>query len=140
MPRVKIALPSSFPFNADIPIRVTDLNYGGHVGNDKFLSIIQEARVQFLNQSGFTELDIDGVGLVVVDAEIVYKAEVFFGDILTVAVAVDNLAKFGCDFYYKMTQKKTGREVARAKTGIVFYDFEARKMVPMPDKFRKACR
>jgi len=34
MARIKILLPEHFSFSCSIPIRITDLNYGNHVGND----------------------------------------------------------------------------------------------------------
>jgi acyl-CoA thioester hydrolase len=45
MPRVKIELPESWTFRTDIPIRITDINYGNHMGNDSFLGILHEARM-----------------------------------------------------------------------------------------------
>ena len=48
MPRVKVALPATFPFRTEIPVRITDLNYGGHLGNDALLGLLHEARVHFL--------------------------------------------------------------------------------------------
>jgi len=36
MQRIKIDLPEFFSFTTPIKIRITDLNYGGHVGNDVF--------------------------------------------------------------------------------------------------------
>ena len=45
MQRVKVELPANFNFSCIIPIRITDLNYGGHVGNDAVLSLIHEARI-----------------------------------------------------------------------------------------------
>ncbi|MCU0364969.1 MAG: hypothetical protein MUE93_04775 [Ignavibacteriaceae bacterium] len=41
MPRIKIETPDKFIFSTEIPIRITDINYGGHLGNDSLLSIIQ---------------------------------------------------------------------------------------------------
>jgi acyl-CoA thioesterase FadM len=43
MARIKIELPQSFSFTCRIPVRITDINYGGHAGNDTVLSIIHEA-------------------------------------------------------------------------------------------------
>ena len=54
MPRIKIDLPGSFTFITEIPVRITDLNYGGHVGNDTVLSIIHESRMQWLASIGFS--------------------------------------------------------------------------------------
>ena len=62
MNRLKINLPEIFLFSTTILIRVTDLNYGAHVGNDTVLSIIQEARQQYLLSKGYEELNIDGLG------------------------------------------------------------------------------
>ncbi len=56
MERIKIQLPEKFSFSTTIKIRITDLNYGGHVGNDVFLSLIHEARQQFLIAHGYSEL------------------------------------------------------------------------------------
>ena len=55
MPSVKIELPAAWSFRTELPVRITDLNYGGHVGNDALLAMIQEARVRWLGQFGWTE-------------------------------------------------------------------------------------
>lgn len=136
MNRQKLRLPDRFHFATELGVRVQDINYGGHLGNDKFLALIHEARIRFLRHFGFTELDVGGVGLVVVDAVVVYKAEVFHGEVLSIAVTVDGAEERGCDFYYKIVRNSDGKEVARAKTGIVFFDFKTRKMARMPEPFR----
>ena len=135
MARVKLKLPDRFPFSTDIPLRINDINYGGHLGNDSILSLIHEARVQFLNSHGFSEKNVDGPGIIMVDAVIVYKSESFYGDIVTVDVAVADISKSGCDFYYRLANKETHKEIARAKTGIVFFDYEKRKVSGVPGKF-----
>ena len=136
MPRAKLDLPAKFDFSTEIPIRIGDVNYNNHLGNDTVLSLIHEARVRFWNQHGYTELNIEGVGTIMSDAVIVYKSEAFYGDILTIEVAVADLQRAGFDFVYLLTNKKSGKEVARAKTGIVFFDYKQRKVVAMPEKFR----
>ncbi|TDI87310.1 MAG: thioesterase [Caldithrix sp.] len=137
--RPKLKLPKTFMFETEIRVQVSDINYAGHLGNDKILSFIHEARVRFLKQFNFTELDVDGVGTIMVHATIIYKAEGFHGDILKIAVALGNFHKLGCDFFYKLTNRETGKEVARAKTGLIFFDYEKQKMVLMPEKFKENC-
>jgi len=136
MARVKLNLPEKFVFSTEIPVRITDINYGGHLGNDSLLSLIHEARVRFLNEHGFSELSIDGPGLIMVDSVIIYKSEVFYGETLKIEVTADDFSKHGCDLIYRITNKETGKEVARAKTGIVFFDYEKRKVVQVPEKFK----
>ena len=136
MPRVTIDLPEAFQFSTDIPVRISDINYGGHLGHDAIISLIHEARVRFLNVHGFTEIDIDGFGLVMTDLVVLYKAEAFYSEILTIEVALQAFTKYGCDFVYRVCKKESGKELARAKTGVVIYDYERRKVVGVPEGFK----
>lgn len=135
MARVKIELPEKFIFKTEIVIRVTDLNYGGHLGNDSALSICHEARLRFLNHFGYSEMDIEGSGIIMTDAAIQYKAEGFYGDELIIEIGVMDFTKKGCDFVYRLTNKESGKIITLAKTGIVFYDYKNKKVVPVPPGF-----
>ena len=74
MARIEINLPETFLFSTELKVRVTDLNYGNHVGNDNILGLIHEARMQFYRSLGFkNELSFEGsIGQVISDAAIVY--------------------------------------------------------------------
>ena len=135
MARVKIELPKEFIFKTEIPIRINDINYGGHLGNDAVLSIAHEARLRFLKQLSFTELNAGGAGIIMVDAEVQYKTEAFYGDIILVEIAVTDISGVGCDFVYRCTNKNTGTAIAILKTGIVFYDYNRKKVVSVPERF-----
>ncbi len=134
MPRAKLNPPARIVFTTEIPVRITDVNYGGHLGNDSLLSILHEARVQFLKKFGFTESNICGVGIIMSDAVLVYKAEMFYGDVLTLEIGVDDLQAVGADITYRVLVR--GKEAARAKTGIVFFDYVNRKIVQTPQAFK----
>jgi len=136
MARVRLDLPDKFDFSSEIPLRVSDINYGGHLGHDSVLSLTHEARVRLLNKYGFTEMDIDGSGLIISDVVIVYKSEAFYGETMKIEVAAIEFSKYGCDFVYKITEKETGREVARVKTGIVFFNYSEKKVAHVPEKFK----
>ncbi|MFW5738870.1 MAG: acyl-CoA thioesterase [Myxococcota bacterium] len=136
MARVQLQMPERYLFSTEMAVRVSDVNYGGHLGNDAILSMIHEARARFLEHYGYTELDIEGVGLIMTDAAIIYRAEGFYGDRVRVDVTVDDFNEHGCDFYYLLTAEQRNVEIARAKTGIVFFDYEARKVVDVPGAFR----
>ena len=136
MARVKIEIPEKFIFKTEIAIRVTDLNYGGHLGNDSVLSICHEARLRFLKHLGYSELDVEGSGIIMSDAAIQYKGEGFHGDELIIEIGVNDFTKKGCDFVYRLTNKETGKIIAIVKTGIVFYDYNLRKIVAIPEKFK----
>ena len=137
MPRIKIQLPEKFIFKTEIPIRITDINYGGHLGNDSLLSIVHETRLRFLKHLGYSESNVEGVGIIMIDSAIQYKSEGFYGDELVIEVSVNDFTGIGCDFVYRLTNKKTSKEIALAKTGIVFFDYDKRKTASVPKKFKE---
>ena len=141
MTRVKLDLPKIFNFSTVVDVRITDINYGGHLGNDSVLSLIHEARVRYLAENNFSEKDVDGVGIIMTDTVIVYSSEGFYGDKIRIDVAIDDITNTGCDIFYKLINSKNEKEIAKAKTGIVFYNYQLKKVARTPkafiDKFQK---
>ncbi len=138
MARLKLSLPEEFSFSTRLNIRITDINYANHLGNDAVLSLIHEGRLRFLMHLGFTEGDVDGVGIMVSDAQIVYKSQGFYGDPVIIDVGVGEFYRVGCVFYYRLRNAATGKEIARAHTGVVFFDFANQQLARLPDAFRQA--
>ena len=130
MPRVEIALPERFPFSTTLEVRVGDLNYGNHVGNDQVLGLIHEARRRYIRSLGADEIGTDGMGFVIADAAVVYRAQAFYGDSLTIEVAAGEFQSRSCAFFYKVS--KVGSVVAEARTGVVCFDFKAQKAQAFP--------
>lgn len=139
MSRIKIDLPANLNFQTSIPVRITDLNYGGHVGNDAILSLIHEARMQFLKNIGYSELEFSGLGLIMTDAGIEFKNELFYGDIVFASVGCANLSKVSFDIFYKLEKKvnDSSQLVATAKTGMVCYDYAKKKVSSIPEEARR---
>lgn len=136
MNRIKIALPERFPFSTIITIRITDLNYGGHVGNDSFLSLIHEARQQYLRSYGYEELSIGGAGLIMADVAIEFKKELSYGDQVKISVAAEGFDKLGFDLLYKLELIK-GEEsllAGKAKTGMICFDYATKIKMAVPEE------
>lgn len=135
MERIRIDFPETIHFSCQLQVRVSDLNYGGHLGNDSVLTLAQEARVLMLQSMGYSELNISGVGIIMTDAAVVYKSEAFLGEELTIGLHVGDFSKSSCVILYKLSCGD--RLVALVRTGIVFYDYSAKKVVRVPEKFRE---
>lgn len=135
MARLKLIIPSQFSFTTQIPVRITDVNYGGHVGNDAILSIIHEARMQYLHANGYSEISFEGAGLIMSDVAIDFKNEVFYGDTIIAHVTANDFTKVGFDIVYKLEKIKDDKTitVALAKTGMVCYDYQARRIAAVPE-------
>ena len=136
MARVQIHLPDHFVFSTDITLYVGHSNYGGHLDNALLLSLVSEARARFFKSLGYTELDVEGRGIVVADAALQYQSEAFHGEVMVVDMVADEFRSKGCDLVWRMRDKATQRDVACGKTGIVFFDYAARKAAAVPESFR----
>jgi len=136
MPRVKILLPDKFLFSTSIPLRITDVNYGGHVGNDSILSLIHEARMQFLKEFGLTEMEFGGVSLIMSDVAIEFKNEIFYEDRLNAFITITDINRVGFDMVYKLVKTNSEKEVlvAIAKTGMVCFDYAKKKIAAVPQQ------
>ena len=136
MARIKIVVPDEFVFSTELPLYIQHINYGQHLDNAALLMLVAEARVRFFRHFGWSELDVDGVGIVVADAAVQYRSEAFYGETLRLSLATADFNDYGCDLVWRMADAATGREVARGKTGIVFFDYRTRTKAPVPAGFR----
>lgn len=132
MARIKIQLPERFPFSTELDVRVGDLNYADHLGNDAVLTLIHEARRRFLRVRGVEEIGADGIGFVIADAAVVYRTQAFYGEKLRIEVATGDFGSRSCDFYYRASRVADGRTVAEAKTSVVCFDFRVQKAMVFP--------
>ena len=137
MARIKLLLPERKIFSTEIAVRITDINYGNHVGNDAFVRLIHEARVQWLSSNNYTELNIEGASLIMADLAVEYKGESFYGDVLNVEIAVGEISKAGFALYYIIHVNRNANNIliAKAKTGMVCYNYEEKKVREIPEKF-----
>ena len=134
MQRVKIQLPEVFSFSTEIAVRISDVNYGGHVGNDAILGMLHEARLQFLKHHGYSEMDFGGYGMIMADVAIEFKNEAFYGEVITASVTAAGFHRVGFIIFYKLEKDTDGKKltVAIAKTGMVCYDYGQKKIGTIP--------
>ena len=132
MARVKLSLPTNASiFKTQIPVRITDLNYGGHLGNQVFLEYCHEARAQYFKSLNQSETSFFDSALIMADAQVVFRAEVFWEDTINFEVFVSEVGTYGFELFYLLTNSQN-QEVARIKTGMVFFDYENRKIAKAP--------
>jgi acyl-CoA thioester hydrolase len=136
MPRISIDLPARFLFSTEVQIYLSHINEAAHLDNAQLLTLVSEARQRFFQSLGYTQTQVEGVGIVVADAAVQYLSEAFHGETLVIEMTADDFSKYGCDLVYRIRERGGGREVARGKTGIVFFDYAARKVAPVPSAFR----
>lgn len=136
MARIKLSVPQNNLATVNIPVRIADINYGNHLGNDSCISIIHEARVQWLTKHNYTELNIEDTGLILADLAVEFKSEGFYGDIIEVKIGAGEISKVSFELYYTLTVKRNDQAVllAVAKTGMGCYNYAYKKVVAVPQQ------
>jgi acyl-CoA thioesterase FadM len=120
---------------ARIEIRVGDINYGGHMGNDKALAVFHDARIKFLESLGFKERNIGGPGIIMRDAHVTFRKEVFLHDVLLVDVGIDDVTTSTFNVIYTVRRESDDAVVFTGSTGLVSFDYEIRRPVRLPEVF-----
>lgn len=126
-----------FIFTIPYAVRVADVNYGGHVANSAVLNFFQDARIAYLQNLGFTEMDIgDGCGIILPEAQVRYLAEMFLADQLQIGVRIVRLGRSSFVMEYRI--ERDARVVAEGSTTLVAFHYDSRKPKRLPQVFRQA--
>ena len=136
MARIEINLPDKYSFSVDVPVRISDINPGGHLSWDSMFGIIDEAHVRFWGSLDISDIESKGISRIMADAGINYKKQVYHGQTLRVEIGVAELTTRGFDLVYRVTDVDSGEEVARAKTGFLCYDYRKQRVVPVPEELK----
>ncbi len=133
MSRHALLLPERFDFATDLTVQARDINYGGHLGHDAAVSLLHEARRRWLAAAGYDEAGHGGAGLIMLELDVRYGAEAFWGERLRVDMAVTGPGAARCEFLYRVARDET--EVLRARTLMGFFDYAGRRLVRRPADF-----
>lgn len=138
MARIKIDMPEVKLAEVKIPVRISDINYGNHVGNDSFVSIIHEARLQWLQQKRYSELNFSGKSLIMGDLAIEFKSEAYYGDVIDIVIFSGEIMRVSFELYYQLTTTRNDKAIliANAKTGMICFDYNIKKTVSLTDEMK----
>ena len=122
----------------DIEVRVGDMNYGGHLGNDKALLLFHDARLKLFHLHGFTEDNIgEGIGIIMTEAHVYFRKEVLVYDRVYVDVEVVSYGDKYFDLHYDIYREKDNVKVIEGDTRLLGFDYGKRKVAKLPDDFCK---
>lgn len=137
MPSVNIDFPVEVIYRHPVRLRISDINYGQHLGHDTLISLLHDARCGWLKANQLSELSLDGgtLGWVVADLSVKYQAEAFYGDELVIELAVGEIGRKGAAIFQRVVRPADERVIALAQVGVVFFDFVNRCAAPVPSRF-----
>jgi acyl-CoA thioesterase FadM len=127
-----------FDHIANFEVRVGDINYGGHLGNDKALLLFHDARLKFLHLLGHSEKDIgEGKGIIMTEAHVYFKKEAFLYDTLYANIEVGVIEKYAFELKYAIHRETDGQLIMEGSTKQLAFDYEKRKVASLPVEFRQ---
>ncbi len=137
MSRVTVELPERFEFSTEIALLCSHINSGGHMGNDALIGLLNEARARYLLAQGVLESSSEGWSVVNADLAVRYRGEGFCGDVARIEVAAQSLHRCGFDLCYRVSESRSGRLIAEAKTAHIVIDESTRAALDMPSAMRE---
>jgi acyl-CoA thioester hydrolase len=125
-------------FSISIPLVPSDCNGGKHVDHLRFYAFFEQARFAYLQTLHLHEiLARERCTYLVKRTELVYEAEVFLGDTVTVAVWPVRLGNSTVDLGYEVLRNGAAR-ACTGTTTLVFADPAVGKSRPLPAELRAA--
>ena len=136
MAKINIEIPENFAFSTEIPVLIQHINRADHLANEHLVAMLNEARTRFSRSLDWSLCNIDSRNFINADLAVVYKSEGHYGDTLIIEVASQDFSKYGCDYVYRISKKDSGQLVAIAKTAMLHFDYEAKRLAPVPESFK----
>lgn len=128
---------SEYRFQFFYRVGVADINYGGHVANSAVLNIFQDARIAYLAEIGpYSEINLGGCGIIMPEAHVYFRQEMFLGDELDVSVRTVELKRSSFCLEYRIL--RDGGLTAEGMTPLVCFNYDKRKPCRMPSEFKSA--
>ncbi|MGF1532672.1 MAG: acyl-CoA thioesterase [Bernardetiaceae bacterium] len=139
MARIKLTFPEeNIRFETTLRVRVSDLNYGNHLSNDRFLVYAHEARLRYIQHLGYpSELEVAGIGLIIGDAAMVFLQQAFLGDQIRIELAVGEYSRVAFELYYRLTREADKAVIGIVKTNMVCFDYaQTQQVAALPSALR----
>lgn len=132
---------SEFRFYHPIEVRYGDLDPQGHVNNAKFMTYMEQARVQYIKRLGLWDgSSFLEIGFILAEARVTFLSPILFTQQVRVGVRVSRLGNKSLDMEYRIEDIQSGQELARGSSVQVAYDYRSGKTIPLPEHWRRTIR
>ena len=139
MPKTKLQEHDRYSFECALDVRVSDLNYGAHLGYDRILGMAHQARLEMFREMGVDETDLgDGkTGIVASDVVVNYLGEAFVHDTLSFEIMPVEVGPISFRLAHRITRRQDGARVALVEIGFVGFDYSRRSMSRLVPAFKE---
>ncbi|MDF3819911.1 acyl-CoA thioesterase [Leptospira sp. 96542] len=120
-----------------LPVLWTQMDSNGHVSNGTYQFFMDEARMQALEDLGFSiqTMRTQGIGPVVLEANLKYNKPLSHPDSVLVETYFESETQIRSFVIQNMYRSSDGELVCAAKFSAIFYDFAKKRPWKLPQFF-----
>ena len=127
-----------FKFYHPIEVRYGDLDPQGHLNNARYLTYMEQARIQYIKHLGLMKAaSFMDMGVILADIHITFRAPVQFGQLVRVGVRVARLGNKSMDMVHDLEDAESGAVLASGTAVLVAYDYHNSCSIPITDEWRR---
>lgn len=124
-------------FSFKYKIKPEDINYGGHVGNERALLFFQFARMAFFESLGLSEINLgDNAGVIQKNGYVEYNKQLFLNDEIEILITDIELLKSSFNMKYEIYNINK-EKVINGSTLLICFDYSSHRIKKIPEPFRK---
>lgn len=124
-------------FKFNYTVLQEDINYGGHVGNERALLFFQMARIELFKSLGLSELDLgERAGVIQKNCFVEYNKQLFLNDKLIIKIVDIEFSKTNFNMKYEIFNDKD-EKVINGSTLLVCFDYSQHKIKRVPESFKE---
>jgi acyl-CoA thioester hydrolase len=129
----------NFRFYHPVEVRYGDLDPQGHVNNARYLTYMEQARVEYIRHLGLWDgKSFVNIGFILADAQITFRQPIFFEQPVRVGVRVSSLGNKSIKMEYRLEDAQNSHLLATGSTVLVTYNYQAGCTIPVPEQWREA--
>lgn len=134
-------LPGLFRHRVRVDVRFADTDAMGHVNNAVYLTYCEAARLGYweaVTGEPLAERHHGAEGLILAEARITYRAQVFHTDSIVVESRATRIGRSSFTLEHRLTARDpegVARLVAVSESILVRYDYDATRAIPLDDVF-----
>ncbi len=127
-----------FNFKIPIQVRYADLDAQWHVNNSRFLTFMEQARLEYLQHLGlFDGKTFMDLRMIIADVHVSFKAPITLGQKISVSTRTAKIGNKSITFEYVIEDAETGGVCGTGEVVGVCYNYPTQQTVAVPPEWRE---
>ncbi|WP_026700087.1 acyl-CoA thioesterase [Salibacterium aidingense] len=117
----------------EIKVRASETDGLGHVSNISYFIYLEEARIELFRELNGS-MDLENWPFILASASCDYVQQAYFDEVLQISTTVQHIGRSSFTLHHEITCERG--VIARGRSVVVHFDFEAQKSAPLPETWR----